>query len=49
MLLDTLVACAGVTLKPVTTTLSIPLVDGNVRAEGDLDFRGTLESIERPP
>ena len=49
MLLDALVACAGVTLKPVTTTLSIPLVDGNVRAEGDLDFRGTLESIERPP
>lgn len=42
MLLDALVACAGVTLKAVATALSIPLVDGQVHAEGDLDFRGTL-------
>jgi len=42
MLLDALVACAGVTLKAVATALSIPIVDGQVRAEGDLDFRGTL-------
>jgi uncharacterized OsmC-like protein len=42
MLLDALVACAGVTLKAVATALSLPLVDGRVNAEGDLDFRGTL-------
>lgn len=42
MLLEALVACAGVTLKAVATALGIPLRGGTVRAEGDLDFRGTL-------
>lgn len=42
MLLEALVACAGVTLKAVATALSIPLKSGSVFAEGDLDFRGTL-------
>lgn len=42
MLLEALVACAGVTLKAVSTALSIPIVAGTVRAEGDLDFRGTM-------
>jgi uncharacterized OsmC-like protein len=41
MLLEALVACAGVTLRSVATSLEIP-VSGTVRAEGDLDFRGTL-------
>src|SRR4030081_3379361 len=42
MLLEALVACAGVTLRAVATALDIQLRDGAVRAEGDLDFRGTL-------
>jgi uncharacterized OsmC-like protein len=42
MLLEALVACAGVTLKAVATALGISLAKGVVRAEGDLDFRGTL-------
>ena len=42
MLLESLVACAGVTLKAVSTALEIPLRAGVVRAEGELDFRGTL-------
>jgi uncharacterized OsmC-like protein len=42
MLLEALVACAGVTLKAVATALEIPLGEAVVRAEGDLDFRGTL-------
>ncbi|HMB77301.1 MAG TPA: OsmC family protein [Kiloniellaceae bacterium] len=42
MLLEALVACAGVTLKAVATALEIPIKSGKVRAEGDLDFRGTL-------
>ena len=42
MLLEALVACAGVTLKAVATALEIPLRSGKVTAEGDLDFRGTL-------
>ncbi len=37
-----LVACAGVTLRAVATSLEIPVRGGEVRAEGDLDFRGTL-------
>jgi uncharacterized OsmC-like protein len=41
MLLQALVACAGVTLRSVATSLEIP-VAGSVRAEGDIDFRGTL-------
>src|SRR4051794_20185908 len=42
MLLEALVACAGVTLKAVATALEIPLRRGEVKAEGHLDFRGTL-------
>ncbi len=42
MLLEALVACAGVTLKAVATALDIALKSGAVSAEGDLDFRGTL-------
>ena len=42
MLLEALVACAGVTLRAVATALDIRLRDATVRAEGDLDFRGTL-------
>jgi uncharacterized OsmC-like protein len=42
MLLEALVACAGVTLKAVATALEIPVEAGKVTAEGDLDFRGTL-------
>jgi uncharacterized OsmC-like protein len=42
MLLEALVACAGVTLKSVATAVDVPLKTGNVIAEGDLDFRGTL-------
>jgi uncharacterized OsmC-like protein len=42
MLLEALVACAGVTLSAVATAIGISLRDGVVRAEGDLDFRGTL-------
>ena len=42
MLLQALVACAGVTLQAVATSLGIDLRGGRVRAEGDLDFRGTL-------
>jgi len=42
MLLEALVGCAGVTLNAVATALGIPLRDATIRAEGDLDFRGTL-------
>jgi uncharacterized OsmC-like protein len=42
MLLEALVACAGVTLRSVATALDIDIRGGTVRAEGDLDFRGTL-------
>jgi len=42
MLLESLVACAGVTIRAVATALGIKLRDATVRAEGDLDFRGTL-------
>ena len=42
MLLEALVACAGVTLSAVATALNISLPGGTVSAEGDLDFRGTL-------
>jgi uncharacterized OsmC-like protein len=42
MLLQALVACAGVTLRAVATSLEVPIRSGTVRAEGDLDFRGTL-------
>src|SRR6266480_5538438 len=42
MLLEALVACAGITLRAVATALDIQLRDAIIRAEGDLDFRGTL-------
>lgn len=42
MLLEALVACAGVTMSAVATALELPLRDVTVRAEGDLDFKGTL-------
>lgn len=48
MLLQALVACAGVTLRSVATSLEIP-VSGTVRAEGDLDFRGTLGVDKEAP
>lgn len=49
MLLEALVACAGVTLKAVSTALDIPLKSGTVSAEGDLDFRGTLGVAKDAP
>src|SRR5471032_1238492 len=49
MLLEALVACAGVTLKSVATALDIPLKSGQVSAEGDLDFRGTLGVAKDAP
>jgi uncharacterized OsmC-like protein len=49
MLLEALAACAGVTLNAVATALEIPLRSGRVRAEGDLDFRGTLGVAKDAP
>ena len=49
MLLEALVACAGVTLKSVATAVEVPLKTGNVIAEGDLDFRGTLGIDKEAP
>jgi uncharacterized OsmC-like protein len=49
MLLEALVACAGVTLRAVATSLGIPINGGTVRAEGDLDFRGTLAVDREAP
>lgn len=49
MLLEALVACAGVTLQAVATALAIPIRGGTVRAEGDLDFRGTLGVSKEAP
>ena len=49
MLLEALVACAGVTLKAVATALGIPLKSGAVSAEGELDFRGTLGVAKDAP
>lgn len=49
MLLQALVACAGVTLGAVSTALGIVLRDARVRAEGDLDFRGTLGVAKDAP
>jgi uncharacterized OsmC-like protein len=49
MLLEALVACAGVTLKSVATALEVPLKAGHVSAEGDLDFRGTLGVDKEAP
>jgi uncharacterized OsmC-like protein len=49
MLLEALVACAGVTLKAVATALQIELKDATLTAEGDLDFRGTLGVAKDAP
>ena len=49
MLLEALVACAGVTLKAVATAIGIELRDARVSAEGDLDFRGTLGVAKDAP
>jgi len=49
MLLEALVACAGVTLKAVATALGINLKDAKLTAEGDLDFRGTLGVAKDAP
>jgi uncharacterized OsmC-like protein len=49
MLLEALVACAGVTLGAVATALGIHIREGVVRAEGDLDFRGTLGVAKDAP
>ncbi|HUA51996.1 MAG TPA: OsmC family protein [Candidatus Sulfotelmatobacter sp.] len=49
MLLEALVACAGVTLRAVATALEIDLRGGTVTAEGDLDFRGTLGVSKEAP
>src|SRR3981081_1465264 len=49
MLLEALVACAGVTLKAVAAALDIPLKSASVSAEGDLDFRGTLGVAKDAP
>lgn len=49
MLLQALVACAGVTLRAVATSLEILITGGEVRAEGDLDFKGTLGVSKESP
>jgi uncharacterized OsmC-like protein len=49
MLLEALVACAGVTLNAVATAIDIPIRSGKVHAEGDLDFRGTLGVAKEAP
>jgi uncharacterized OsmC-like protein len=49
LLLQALVACAGVTLRAVATALGLPVRGGEVRAEGELDFRGTLGVSKEVP
>jgi uncharacterized OsmC-like protein len=49
MLLEALVACAGVTLNAVSTAIGVAIRNGEVRAEGDLDFRGTLGVAKDAP
>lgn len=49
MLLEALVACAGVTLCAVATSIGVDLRDATIRAEGDLDFRGTLGVSKETP
>jgi uncharacterized OsmC-like protein len=49
MLLQALAACAGVTLRAVATSLDVPVRGGQVRVEGDLDFRGTLAVSKDAP
>jgi uncharacterized OsmC-like protein len=49
MLLEALVACAGVTLQAVATAIGVEIKNGRVKAEGDLDFRGTLGVSKEVP
>lgn len=49
LLLQALVACAGVTLNSVATSMEIPILRGTVHAEGDLDFRGTMGVSREAP
>src|SRR6476660_3875021 len=49
LLLEALVACAGVTLRAVSTAICVDIKDGIVKAEGDLDFRGTLGVSKEVP
>src|SRR6187551_697694 len=49
LLLEALVACAGVTLRAVSTAIGVELKDGTIKAEGDLDFRGTLGVSKEAP
>ena len=49
MLLEALVACAGVTLRAVATAIGVELRDATITAEGDLDFRGTLGVDKETP
>ena len=49
MLLQALVACAGVTLRAVAASLKVPVAGGTITAEGDLDFRGTLAVSKQAP
>jgi uncharacterized OsmC-like protein len=49
MLLQALVACAGVTLRAVATSLGIPMKEARILAEGDIDFRGTLAVVKDAP
>jgi uncharacterized OsmC-like protein len=49
MLLEALVACAGVTMRAVATSIGVEIRDGTVSAEGDLDFRGTLAVSKEAP
>jgi uncharacterized OsmC-like protein len=49
MLLEALVACAGVTLRAVATAIEVPVRGGTIRAEGDIDFRGTLGVSKEVP
>jgi len=49
MLLEALVACAGVTVSAVATAIGIDITEGEIRAEGDLDFRGTLGVSKEVP
>src|SRR5436190_23919036 len=49
LLLEALVACAGVTLNAVATAIGVEIKDGTVKAEGDLDFKGTLGVSKEVP
>jgi uncharacterized OsmC-like protein len=49
LLLEALVACAGVTLSAVATAIGVEITEGSVKAEGDLDFRGTLGVSKEVP